>query len=131
MNVFQDSARRLDDFADEFLVECPRCSKVCVVTIEEAANKLSVLFLPRKAVCVHCGYLSKWNEKSIAQYTDGRDWYFGLPLWLKVSCCGEVLWAFNERHLDYLEAYIGATIRKEVPNVNSSMASRLPAWINC
>jgi len=57
------------------------------------------------------------------------DDYFGLPLWLQIPCCGEVLWAVNEAHLTYLESYVGARLRSREPNRNRSIPSRLPSWI--
>lgn len=55
--------------------------------------------------------------------------YRGLELWLQAPCKGETLWAYHEAHLDYLERYVAAGIREQVPNRNGSLASRLPAWI--
>lgn len=55
--------------------------------------------------------------------------YRGLELWLQSPCKGETLWAYHEAHLAYLERYVAAGLREQVPNWNSSLASRLPAWI--
>lgn len=55
--------------------------------------------------------------------------YRGLELWLQAPCKGEILWAYHEAHLDYLERYVAAGLREREPNRNSSLASRLPAWI--
>jgi hypothetical protein len=62
------------------------------------------------------------------------DDYFELPLWLQTPCCGEVLWAYNERHISFLEDFVGARLRERVRDgkygwSNRSLASRLPAWI--
>ena len=57
------------------------------------------------------------------------DWYFRFPLWLEISCCGETLWAYNEKHLEFIEKYVAAKLRERVPNINKSLASRLPDWI--
>lgn len=57
------------------------------------------------------------------------DPYFHLPLWLQVNCLGKTLWAYNERHLDELDRYVRVLVRERTPNVNRSVASRLPAWI--
>lgn len=69
----------------------------------------------------------------IIRYPD-RDWYFGLRLWLNTPCCGDELWAFNARHLAWLEGYIGATLREQWCDPksgwsNQSALNRLPAWI--
>ena len=50
-------------------------------------------------------------------------------MYLVTNCCGEELWAYNQEHLDFLEAYVAADLRERKPNVNSSMASRLPKWM--
>ncbi|ONF71350.1 hypothetical protein [Amycolatopsis keratiniphila] len=55
--------------------------------------------------------------------------YRGLELWLQAPCKGEILWAYREAHLDYLERYVASGLREQAPNRNSSLASRLPAWI--
>jgi hypothetical protein len=55
-----------------------------------------------------------------------RDWYFGLPLWLQTPCCGKTLWAYNEAHLDYVEHFVRATHREEMPD---ALAHRLPSWM--
>ncbi len=57
------------------------------------------------------------------------DFYFGLPLWLQAPCRGETLWAYNERHLQFLRGYVGAGLRERVPHANRSLAARLPKWI--
>ncbi len=133
MTTFCDSGEQIEDFIDEFLVECPRCSKLCKVLLEstiQAREEFSLrLFRRRRAVCLNCGYSASWDGRTLKQYLDGHDWYFGLSLWLRTPCCGEVLWAFNVRHLDFLEGYVSATNRQQVPNINKSLASRLPDWI--
>ncbi|MFD4246830.1 hypothetical protein ACFWP3_35365 [Streptomyces sp. NPDC058525] len=60
------------------------------------------------------------------------DPYFQLPLWLQASCCGHVLWAYNVRHLDLLEAYVAAKLRERgelVPAAPTSLVERLPTWL--
>lgn len=59
----------------------------------------------------------------------GIDPWFGLPLWLQISCCGELLWAASLPHLAFLENYVSATLRPRAPNHNRSAASRLPKWM--
>jgi hypothetical protein len=54
---------------------------------------------------------------------------FGLDLWLCTPCRGEVLWAYNVEHVQFLQRYVGATLRTREPKQNGSIASRLPAWI--
>jgi hypothetical protein len=61
--------------------------------------------------------------------TEPIDYVFGFPLWLQTPCCGETLWAYNEEHLRFLKDYVTASIRERQPNLNGSLASRLPQWI--
>lgn len=70
-------------------------------------------------------------EWTIHPLSQGRpvDCYFGHPLWLQTPCCGETLWAYNQPHLEFLKAYVRATLRHRQPNHNQSLASRLPRWI--
>jgi hypothetical protein len=66
-----------------------------------------------------------------------EDPFFGLPLFLQAPCRGEVLWAFNARHLEALGAIVGAAVRERAraalargEGVGShSMLSRLPRWM--
>jgi hypothetical protein len=60
------------------------------------------------------------------------DWYFRRPVWLQTPCCGPVLWAYNERHLDAIAEFVAATLREPVRGplrVNCSLHSRLPRLI--
>ncbi|MEH2025298.1 MAG: hypothetical protein V7K62_17220 [Nostoc sp.] len=57
-----------------------------------------------------------------------------MPLWIQISCCGQVLWAYNEAHLNFLESYVQSRLRERLPDDslgwhNGSLASRLPRWI--
>ena len=53
----------------------------------------------------------------------------GLPLWLKVPCCGQTLWAYNGEHLSRLRAYVSASLRERTANKHWSMFNRLPQWM--
>jgi hypothetical protein len=98
-------------------VVCPKCHR-CVGTDR------TILRLQRLR-CSGCG----WTKEPAA----GRPW--AAPkrtraprLWLETDFRGERLWAVNEQHLRFLEAYVATGVRETSP-FNSSIASRLPAWI--
>ena len=61
------------------------------------------------------------------------DWYFHPPLWLPTGCCGEILWAYNAHHLDFIENYVRATLREHARGPhgwrNQALAHRLPKWM--
>ncbi len=54
---------------------------------------------------------------------------FGLDLRLQTPCMGETLWAYNDRHVDFLTTYVTATLRERTANHNASLVSRLPPWM--
>ena len=140
--IFTDLGETLEDFAETIYVRCPRCQKRAHVSglpaheeiqsADDARHRFQQSWLPRKLSCLHCSYISTW--KGTVQRRGGPyDWYFRLPLWLQTPCCGEILWAFNEEHLSFLERCITATQRikfhAEGQLRNGTMASRLPIWM--
>jgi len=69
--------------------------------------------------------IKRW-QKIQGSFTDSD---FGLPLWLQTTCKNHVLWADNLSHIEFLENYIGSDLRQRQPNLNRSLASRLPNWM--
>lgn len=127
---FQDGGALIYHFTDEILVVCPRCGgQACVLEVKEfVRKKLRFQIAPHKLVCPNCGHNDYWKKHTIV--TGGTvDCYFRQPLWLQTECCQNILWAYNERHLLFLESYIGARLRQREPHVNRSVASRLPHWM--
>jgi hypothetical protein len=135
---FLDAGTKIHDFYEEFLVECPRCGKKAKVVIDEAeyaklsARKLekfrNLYFGPRKLICLTCVHRDAWQGNQILTGSN-VDWYFRLPLWLQTSCGGEILWAYNERHLAMLENYVAAKLRERTVKGRNSFLSKLPKWI--
>ncbi len=131
------------DFGHEFLVECPRCAQRALVLDRGPAAD------PRIALtCTHCGLARPWTADTsgvatttdLSRYVQGQvtvgaavDWYFHLRLWLRAPCCGRTLWAYNTKHLDFLEAYVAARLREHARGEhgwsNQSLRNRLPGWI--
>lgn len=112
---------------DPTLVHCPKCQSKAFVTLYSDEVRLS---------CPSCGY----NQAKLAEQRtfywgaeNPKDSYFGIDLWLQTDCAGQSLWAFNKRHLEYLEDFVSAKHRQRNPNIdtwkNSSLASRLPKWL--
>jgi len=139
----QDQGLSIYDFGHDFLVRCPQCKCCAEVTIG-GTNPLQPSAV--RLVCGHCGY-SKQVQQDVIRTTwrkgqyrmdyaigGAYDWYFKTPLWLRTPCAGHELWAHNADHLEFLEGYVRASIRKDFANRvrsnrNSSLASRLPSWI--
>ena len=84
-------------------------------------------------MCHTCGFSKETDgrARSFAWYSENpSDGYFGLDLWLQIRCVGHSLWAFNRRHLDFLEGYVSASLRERERDEygwrNASLGSRLP-----
>lgn len=153
ISKFTDKGEQVFDFGNEFLIECPNClkmAKIILLNPEEDFN----LYSSRKLACANCGFAKYWNQREVIGYTienkisedsnilyiQGKpkkmltiggdfDWFFQESLWLKINCCGEILWAYNYKHLEFIENYVSAKLRERKPFVNKSLASRLPKWI--
>lgn len=127
---FFDKGFSLDAFRDEFLVICPKCKGMAkVIPLEIKSNKLnSQLFAPRKLVCLNCVFRDTWNAHQIITGSN-VDWYFRLPLWLQISCCNELLWAYNFKHLEIIEQYVSAKLRERNKKGRNSFLSKLPKWL--
>jgi hypothetical protein len=117
---------RIEDFIDNILVVCPRCSDMANVTSTGRPTRA-------RLVCTQCG-LAKSLTVSSYIVGDAQDPYFRLPLWLQSSCSAHTLWAYNSEHLAFLKQYIEATdrhrpARKSGEGFNRLLASRLPRWM--
>jgi hypothetical protein len=141
---FEQGDVTIEDFGHLFLVECPECGRRATVINRGRETQPQIMLS-----CADCGHAEGWKPSqpgimyavSARHYEPGRvcigaavDWYFHLPLWLRIGCCGETLWAYNAEHLKYLEEYVGAGLRARARDEqygwsNKSLASRLPAWI--
>jgi len=141
---FQLDDTAIHAFGDEFLVACPRCSQRALVRDRGPEAEAPRIVL----TCGACGYSRRfegdlWSTtygRNAAYYEPGQrsigdavDWYFHRPLWLQILCCGENLWAYNLRHLAFLEDFVQATLRENVKSEhgwsNQILRNRLPAWI--
>jgi len=135
---FLDQGTKIYDFYEEFLVVCPKCGGRAKVVIDEAEFvKLSTrkllkyrnqFYAPRRLICLSCLHRDLWKGNQILTGTS-VDWYFRLPLWLQISCGGEVLWAYNQKHLEMLESYVSAKLRERTVKGRNSFLSKLPKWI--
>ena len=121
----------LGTFADDILTRCPRCS-ACAHLRRLAIDS------DYRLTCTACGLVRDWVLRrdrvvpvpSAGPRLDG----FGLELWLKLPCCGETLWAYNEQHVQFLQGLVSAKLRERQKDPqwgwsNGSLDSRLPKWI--
>lgn len=135
-----DPTLRLTDFAYLFLVRCPRCQRCARVIPEPDATRdiVSPYFVKRvRLLCSYCGAIKEMDKCTRMRVGGPCDWYFYLPLYLQIPCCGHVLWALNLEHLRYLAEYIQADIREGSTTRSAhvtttygiNMIARLPKWI--
>ena len=130
-NCFRDTHESLYDFIEEYLVVCPQCSGCArVVPLDrDRQNHLD----PRRVTCQSCSYSKEWQGSSMG-IGSAHDGYFNLPLWLQIEVGDRLLWFHNLRHLQYIEAFVSATLRERRAENgtgwrNSSLINRLPDWI--
>jgi len=118
---------------DPILIACPKCKKMAKVLPNPAQPEDPY---SAKAICVNCGF-SKIAAKNTKHFHWGeenpKDGYFDFPIWMVIACCGHSLWAYNGRHLDFLDKYVQAELREKPKDglgiANSSLSSRLPKWM--
>lgn len=131
---FVDDGTHIYSFDDEVLVVCPRCKGRAIVRRQDP--ELQDWSAPRRVSCGNCGFVRNWAERwpKTAWRIPPVDGFFGLPLLLQAPCCGQILWAWNQRHLEFIEYFVRAKLRERQSHpvygrFNSSLASRLPSWI--
>ena len=119
---------------DPTLVVCPKCEQMARIFPSKEQPKTGHSM---RMVCTNCAY-TKENVDNVRSYywhgSGPTDGYFGYALWLKSTCCGEALWVFNKRHLEFLEGFVSAQLRQREKDekygwANASLLSRLPKWI--
>jgi len=136
---FRDHDRPLAAFSDLIYVVCPGCGGRAVVVPRPGLPELryysQVQFRPRRLACPHCALVRDWtaqrrNNTLVGVAIGGpSDPFFGLPLWLQVPCRGQLLWAYNQRHIDTLQRYVAAKLREHPVDPDFGMLGRLPAWM--
>ena len=119
-NRFQDENLVLSDFYKEVWIECPVCAKKAIAKSDFEA-KTARLF------CLHCGF---YKVTSVLLDTNATiemaaHIFFDAPLWLKASFKSEVFYACNDRHLEYLERYITATLREHKDRTHFTLLEKL------
>ncbi|MFT3913737.1 MAG: hypothetical protein QM704_06410 [Anaeromyxobacteraceae bacterium] len=107
---------------------CPRCERWIPASAWAPAGDGR----RHDARCPRCGNVVRAAIEAWSTLTGAPvDPWFREPLWLQAPCAGELLWAYNRRHLEHLAAIVGATLRERPgrPGGNASMLSRLPRWM--
>ncbi len=124
---FRDQQKRLDDFAGEVWVVCPACASKAIATLLLAQQEA-------RLTCAACGYhktvsrLRFTNNGLPVEVKMPAHSFFEASLWLSAPFRNHVFWAYNDVHLAYLEAYIGATLREHTDRTHFTLLEKLPRF---
>ena len=86
-------------------------------------------------VCKFCNTINKLSqnwESYIEKYQESGivDPAFGLHLWYQDSAKGNIIWAYNLRHLTEIKTYVQATLRERTTDrFKMTMVEKLPDFI--
>lgn len=138
---------RNEDFISEIQVVCPKCRSKALVSGGQPYKNINEYELDVQFSCIACGYTVKYfNTPKFSLYTNSKgkeyksrmmflngpyDPYFGFEVWYSIDTKFGLLWAYNSKHLDVIENYIGSTLRSRngLEIQNNSIGSRLPQWV--
>lgn len=132
--MFRDDGSPLWEYVHDHavLVACPKCKREASVAQSKDGSCVR-----RRAICTSCG----WNYDSGGMVAWSPDATFSidghhLSLWLRTSCMGHTLWAYNREHLTLLREIVSADLRQSARHTpsacgcyNGSLYSRLPTWM--
>jgi len=133
------------DFLKDILVVCPQCSNSAIVK----SDGFSFCDHDKdiRVICTSCGFNKKLTEKptsvlysaSNEKTIEGRhlmigvpiDPFFHLQLWIRENVNGNLLWAYNYEHLEFIRTFINSKLRERNGQEfsNKSLGSRLPKWM--
>ena len=121
-NRFQDENLLLSDFYQEVWVVCLSCAKKAIAKVN-FETKTARLF------CLHCG-CNKETTTAIKYGTisTAANHYFQAELWLQTPFKKDIFWAYNDKHFEYLERYISATIREHKDRTGFTLLEKLPKF---
>ncbi|MCX6204906.1 MAG: hypothetical protein NTZ19_01470 [Bacteroidetes bacterium] len=122
-NRFQDENMILSNFYQEVLVVCPSCAKKAIANVN-FDSKTARLF------CLHCGFNKETTTTLVKNGTvkTAANHYFNASLWLTLPFKNDVFWAYNDKHLEYLERYIIAALREHKDRTNFTLLEKLPKF---
>ena len=123
---FNDQNYRLSDFQDEVWVACPSCQRKAIARNYPEQQTARLL-------CTSCGLSRSCpTTETVAGVTtsvrQAAHSYFGAALWLQHPFKNEVFWAYNAKHIAYLEQYISARLRQHSNRSHFTLLEKLPKF---
>jgi hypothetical protein len=135
---FRDDRTTVWAFGDKVVVVCPRCAGMAQVVRRPGSEPVDRRFLgPRRLACSSCGYSRDHDGRQTSfpskRTTTVGDPFFGAELWLQLPTRHGLLWAYNLRHLAYVEQFVAARIRERPASYDigrkMTLIARLPRWL--
>jgi hypothetical protein len=117
-----------------WLVVCPRCQQCARAAYFGRSHFPGVWkrFVER-ITCSACGLAKTFHapEKTSGWDVKRRKKYYSYELWLRTPCCGRTLWSYTPAFLVFLEAYISADLREQLPvlSANYDLVNEFPKWL--
>jgi hypothetical protein len=73
----------------------------------------------------------KQKRGNVLKFGGPIDPFFHLPVWLQTEFAGEILWAYNIEHLNFLAEHVSAKLRERnrFKFRVRSIGARLPRWM--
>ena len=104
-------------------VVCPACfAHAVVMRLDDGVR--------RRLVCPSCALVRVHRGRTTTIYDDGRDPWFGEPLWFRSTTSWGPVWAYHERHRAQLRAYIAAELRqRRHQGRGPGWKGKLPVWM--
>lgn len=121
----------LGNFRGDILVKCPRCTDCAHLTERHDARGY---LAGHRLICSNCGLSRTWGAMTRWQPAVHPARHPELDLWLATTCGREVLWAYNQEHLEFLTGFIRAKIRPKARIAlfggnTRSLETCLPRWM--
>jgi DNA-directed RNA polymerase subunit RPC12/RpoP len=112
---------------------CAECGRYFRTDLDDAKNRH---FSKLHVACPHCGTLAAGDVHTTGcrwwtygEIKDGKEPYFGCPLYYQENFRGNPIWAVNREHLQYMIDYIDADLRQEAPGAKMTQSDHLPAFM--
>ncbi len=123
---FIDQNKTITEFQDEAWVKCPSCGKRAIAIADYGLKK-------SRLSCPNCSYhkeLITQVESSgmMGNLIMAANQYFDAELWLQHPFKNDIFFAYNDKHLYYLENYISAKLREHKDRSHFTLLERLPKF---
>jgi len=120
---FNDENLTLDSFYANVDVVCSICNRRASARVDFDRHTARLL-------CTHCGYSKELSTK-IGKYGSlqmAAHMFFNATLWLQAPFKNDTVYAYNDKHLAYLECYIQATLREHKDRTHFTLLEKLPKF---